>query len=72
VGERSFLQALRARKDLERVAADVRELRRQNRELSRLVQQLGHDSRAIELMARDELGLIRRGEILVFVSRPAR
>jgi cell division protein FtsB len=72
VGERSFLQALRARKDLARVAAEVRELRRQNLELSRYVEQLGHDSRAIELMARDELGLIRRGEILVFVAETGR
>jgi cell division protein FtsB len=72
VGERSVLQTLRADREQQRVWGELTELRRENLELSRRIQRLRNDSGAIEAMARGELGLIRRGEILVVLTNAPR
>ena len=72
VGERSVLQTLRAEREQQRVSGELTDLRRENLELSRRIQRLRNDSGAIEAMARDELGLIRRGEILVVLTNAPR
>lgn len=46
-------------------------LRRENAELERDVVRLRDDPRAIEQVARDELGMIKPGEIVVKVEGPA-
>jgi cell division protein FtsB len=65
VGERSLLQTMRANRELTRASVELAALRRENMELRRRVQQLEENPEAIEHAAREELGLIRRGEILV-------
>jgi cell division protein FtsB len=68
VGERSLLQTLRAGRERERATIELIELRRRNAELRRDIERLQHDATAIEQAARGELGLIRRGEILVVLT----
>jgi cell division protein FtsB len=52
----------------EEMARRNEELRRENAELERDVVRLRDDPRAIEAVARDELGMIKPGEIVVKVE----
>ena len=73
IGERGLAETLRARRQLEQTASELAHLRHQNVSLLRQAEQLKTDSRTIENIARGELGLIRRGEVLVVVKDvPAR
>jgi cell division protein FtsB len=44
-------------------------LQSENARLSQRIEQLRHDARTIESVARAELGLIKPGEILVVIPR---
>src|SRR5688500_15242352 len=68
IGDRGLAEMLRARQQLRRTAADLEALRRTNANLSHLIGNLTSDHRTIESIARDELGLIRKGEVLVVVK----
>jgi cell division protein FtsB len=73
VGERGLIERRRAERDANRLAAELAALRRENTALRQRMQQLTHDPRAIEVVAREELGLARRGEVLVLLkSLPSR
>jgi cell division protein FtsB len=75
VGERGFLETLRARREYADQAAALDQLRQENARLREQARRLREDPRTVEEVARRELGLIRPGEVLFIirdVAEPAR
>lgn len=70
VGKSGLAESFRAKQEYERTQAELHTLRAKNAALTDRVRRLDHDASAIEDLAREELGFLRRGEI-VFVLRPA-
>ena len=68
IGDRGLAEMLRARQELQQTAADLDRLKRTNAGLTRLIDHLTTDTRTIENIARGELGLIRKGEVLIVVK----
>jgi cell division protein FtsB len=68
IGERGFVQALRAGREYAEASASLERLRQENGRLREEVRRLSEDPSAIEAVARRELGLIRPGEVLVIVK----
>jgi cell division protein FtsB len=68
VGDRGVAQTIRARENLQRMSAGLQQLRRENAELRERVHDLQTDSATIEAVAREQLGLIRRGEVLIILK----
>jgi cell division protein FtsB len=68
VGERGLVRRVRAQHDLVQAAARLGQLKRENAALRDQVAKLHTDPGTIEAAARQQLGLIRRGEILVVVK----
>ena len=68
IGERGLAETIRARKQLRQTTAELAHLRRQNAGLLKHVERLRSDRQTIEHIARAELGLIRRGEVLVILK----
>jgi cell division protein FtsB len=64
-GEQGLADGLRARRLLGVVTDQLTDLRVENARLRDEIRRLQRDPRAIEDLAREELGLIRPGEILV-------
>jgi cell division protein FtsB len=67
IGDRGLAETLRARGEQERVAADLARLRQENAALQDRIDRL-YDPRTIEELARQELGLVRKGEVLVLIK----
>ena len=67
VGERGLTETIRARRALANATANLHRIRRENDALRETARLLRNDPAAIEAIARGELGLIRRGEILVTI-----
>lgn len=65
IGDRGLGRTLRARKDYHLAAADLARLKARNAALRDKIHHLQGDPGTIEAVAREELGLIRAGEILV-------
>jgi len=63
-------RTLQLRRDLDGLRARNAELRDQNERLAREAESLRADPRAIERVARAELGWVRPGEVIVDLSRP--
>ena len=68
LGDRGLAETLRARREYSRATADLKALKDQNTALRGEMHRLLADPAAIEAVARQELGLIRPGEILVVVK----
>ena len=68
VGEQSLSSGVRARRQYEAVGADLASLRVENARLREDVRRLREDPETIEYVARKDLGLARRGEILVVLK----
>jgi cell division protein FtsB len=68
VGDKGLLETVRARKEYAEVAASLNALRQENQRLRNRIQGLTDDPATIESVAREDLGLIRPGE-LVFVVK---
>jgi cell division protein FtsB len=68
VGERGLMESFRARRDGAALAASISALRTENARLREEVRRLREEPAAIEALARRELGLMRRGEILFVVN----
>lgn len=66
-GDWGLAQTIRARRDYEQAATSLARLRQDNAGLREQARRLQDDPAAIEEVAREELGLIRPGEILVVV-----
>jgi cell division protein FtsB len=67
-GEQGLADSLRARRQIRASQASILSLRGENARLRDQIHRLREDPRAIEDVARRDLGLIRRGEILVVVK----
>jgi cell division protein FtsB len=68
VGERGLAETFRAQRQLDDATAELALLRFENSALRDVVHDLQEDPRTIENVAREELGLVRRGEILVVLK----
>ena len=66
-GERGLLATMRARRSYATAALDLARIRQENQALRERARQLRSDPRAIEAVARGELGLAGAGEIVVTV-----
>ena len=67
-GDRGILQLVSQRERAEALARELEEMREENRRLAQEIRALQTDPRAIEKLAREELGFARPGE-KVFVIR---
>jgi cell division protein FtsB len=67
-GERGLLEMRRARRRHDELASGIATLRQQNARLREDARRLREDAAAIEAIARRDLGLIRRGELLFIVK----
>jgi cell division protein FtsB len=67
VGEKGFLDTLRARRQYDAVAAALAQKRAENARLREEIRRLSDDPKRIESVAREELGLMREGEVLFIV-----
>lgn len=70
VGDKGLLQTIKARKEYAQVAASLETLKADNERLREEIRRLKEDPAAIEAIARQDLGLMRRGEVL-FIVRDA-
>jgi cell division protein FtsB len=71
VGDKGLLDTMRARRQYAVLAADLAHKRQENARLREAVRRLNDDPSAIESLAREELGLMRAGEML-FIVRDAK
>ena len=71
VGERGLLDSLDARRTNRRLSAETDSLRQENARLREEARRLREDPHTIEHVAREELGMIKPGE-LVFLLRDRR
>lgn len=74
VGEKGLMESLRARRQYREVEAGLAAIQRENRRLLEEARRLREDPAAIEAVAREQLGLIRPGEVLFIIrdEKPAR
>ena len=68
LGERGLIAIVRSNRDLHRLSQTITALKAENTGLRKEVRQLLEEPRAIEALARRELGLIRPGEKLFIVK----
>src|SRR6185295_14770780 len=67
VGDKGLLETMRARRQFAGVAAALAATRQENARLREQVRRLKEDPASVEAIAREELGLIRPGEMLFIV-----
>jgi cell division protein FtsB len=67
VGNRGLLETIRVRRQYAELAADLARTRRDNDRLRDDIHRLLDDPATIESVARDQLGLMRDGEVLFIV-----
>jgi cell division protein FtsB len=74
VGEKGLIETVRARRQHRELTASIERIRAENAQLRDEVRRLTDDPWTIESLARQELGLIRPGELLFIVkdARPGR
>lgn len=74
VGEKGLIERMRARQQYAAAAASLESLKAQNSRMREQARRLRDDPAAIETIAREELGLIRPGELLFIVrdAKPAK
>lgn len=70
VGDKGLVERTRARQEYERERAALNTVLRENDAMREKIRQLNEDPAAIESIAREELGLIRPGELLFIVRNP--
>jgi len=68
IGEKGLLESIRARRQHRELTASIDRLRAENAQLREDVRRLREDPSAIESLAREELGLIRPGELLFILK----
>lgn len=68
VGEKGLLETMRARRQYREAASQLATVRRENAQLREGARRLKEDPDAIESLAREQLGLIRDGEILFIIK----
>jgi len=68
VGDKGLMDTMRARRQYAELAAALAQKRQENARLRDEIRRLREDPSTIETLARDELGLMRDGEILFIVK----
>jgi cell division protein FtsB len=68
VGERGLMETLRARRQHQELVASIERLRVENGRLREEARRLRTDPGTIEALARQELGLIKPGEMLFIIK----
>jgi cell division protein FtsB len=68
VGDKGLIETMRARRQYADLAASLTALRQQNAQLRDNIRRLKEDPGTIESIARQELGLMRPGELLFVVK----
>jgi cell division protein FtsB len=68
VGDKGLMETMRARRQYADLMASLTALRQQNAQLRDDIRRLKEDPGTIESIAREELGLIRPGELLFVVK----
>ena len=63
-GEHGFLAMRRAQKEVEKLRQEIAQLNADNKQLSEEIQALKTDPQLIERIARQEMGLAKRGELI--------
>lgn len=71
VGDKGLLDTVRARRQYVELSAALAQKRQDNARLRERIRRLREDPSAIESLAREELGLMREGEML-FIVREAK
>ena len=72
IGERGLMETLRARRQHADLVASIDRMRAENARLREDARRLRSDPSAIEALARQELGLIKPGELLFIIKDLAR
>jgi cell division protein FtsB len=67
VGEKGFMDRMRASREYQQQAAKLNAIRRENAALRSHIIRLDTDPSAIEEIARREMGLMKRGELLFII-----
>lgn len=67
-GQKGVLERMRVRRQYEQLSISVDGLKEQNRRLREEARQLREDPAAIEAIARQELGLVKPGELVFIVK----
>ena len=70
IGETGFIQRMRARRQVEEAEVSINTLKKQNAQMVEYIRRLKDDPPLIEAVAREEMGLIKPGELL-FIVRDA-
>jgi cell division protein FtsB len=68
IGEKGLMQSMNASRQYRQLQASLEELRRENASLREETRRLNEDPATIESLARQDLGLIRPGEV-VFILK---
>ncbi len=68
-GAHGFLAMRRTRAEIKRVQKDIDRLNKDNIQLAEEVQALKSDPRAIEKIAREDLGLAKDGEVIIKIPQ---
>jgi cell division protein FtsB len=68
VGDKGLMETMRARRQYADLAASLAALRQQNAQLRDDIRRLKEDPGTIESIAREELGLMRPGEVLFVIK----
>jgi cell division protein FtsB len=68
-GTHGYLAMRRTKREIERVEGEINRLNRENTELSKEVKALKTDPHTIESIARDELGLAKKGEVIIKIPQ---
>ena len=68
-GAHGFLAMRRTRAEIERVQKDIDRLNKENIQLAEEVKALKSDPRAIEKIAREDLGLAKDGEVIIKIPQ---
>ena len=67
VGDKGLLDTMRARRQHAAISTDIVRLKQENNRLREEMRRYREDPSAIEALAREELGLMREGEVLFIV-----
>ena len=71
-GDRGILQLVSQRERAEALAREIDEMREENQRLAQEIRALQSDPRAVERLAREQLGLARPGEKVFVIRDPDR
>jgi cell division protein FtsB len=71
-GDRGILYLMAQREKAERLQREIEEVRAENGRLAAEIEALRRDPRAIERLAREQLGLARSGEVVFLIREEPR